>query len=169
MAALRGFGIAGLRRGAAIQMHGSAIYPLTKATIIISTIHVAGARPMMRSRGERRTNFAKVVTAAMIAVMAAPAKHTMTTSIKLPKLPGPCNPGTPRPLLKRRNIQAEKKRNHPAEHHRIAPRAGESNCCEECVIGVVHRRRPELSDACGPARQNWQLAWPARVRSSGFC
>ena len=26
----------------------------------------------------------------------------------------------------------------------------------------------ELSDAGGPARRDWQLTWPARIRSSDF-
>ena len=30
------------------------------------------------------------------------------------------------------------------------------------------QRTPELSDAGGPACPHWQLAWPARVRSSDF-
>src|SRR5437762_728318 len=30
------------------------------------------------------------------------------------------------------------------------------------------RLTPELSDAGGQARPNWQLTWPARIRSSDF-
>jgi hypothetical protein len=104
-------------------------------TTYTSTIHVAGAKPMMRSGGERRPNLAKAVAAATIAVIAAPAKHTKTTRMKLPKLPGPCSPGSPRPLLQRRNIQAEKKNSQAAENQRIRTRPGEYDCCEEGFMG----------------------------------
>jgi hypothetical protein len=37
------------------------------------------------------------------------------------------------------------------------------NSCEQCV-----RLTPELSDAGGPGRSNYQQTWPARIRSSDF-
>ena len=113
---------------------------------------MAGAKPMMRNEGERRPNLAKVVPAAMIAVMAVPAKHTSTTRMKFPILPGPCNPGSPRPSLERRNIQAEKKSNQLAENQRTLTRAGEYGFCGEGFIGGTSPNGPAQADRANDVR-----------------
>jgi len=98
-------------------------------------MHRAGAKPMRRSRSGSDLRFATVTPAVVMAAMAAPKKHIPTTSRKLPNVRGPCNPGTQRPFVISREIQAEKNSIHVAQHHRTNDRARESVGCARRVIG----------------------------------
>ena len=114
-------------------------------------MHRAGAKPMRRSRSGSNLRFATVTPAALMAAMAAPKKQTVTTSRKLPNVRGPCNPGTQRPSVISREIQADKNSIHVAQHHRTNDRARESVGCARSVIGnrcVMEGRGADLFASC---------------------
>ena len=98
-------------------------------------MQIIGATPMTRNRRESAPRLLTVTPAAAMALIAAPTKHTPTTSRKCPSVPGPCNPGTQRPRVIRSNSQAEQNDNQTAHHHITKDRARESVCLAGSVIG----------------------------------
>ena len=63
-----------------------------------------GATPMTSNQRESAPRLLTVTPAAGMALIAAPTKHTPTTSRNFPTVPGPCNPGTQRPRVTDRNL-----------------------------------------------------------------
>ena len=130
-------------------------------------MHAIGENPMMRSRGEREAQFIQAFPAATMALLAAPAKHTVTTNRKLPSVPAPCNPGSHRPLLKRTSSQAVKKNNHAAEQHRITTRPGGAGCRGEFVIGGGLLNAQATDDGGAPAEPAFRdEAFPSATTAS---
>jgi hypothetical protein len=113
---------------------------------------MAGAKPTMRSRSESTRRLETLTPAAMMAVMAAPKKHAPTTHRKFPSVRGPCNPGTPRPLVISRSSQAEKNSNQAAQHRSTRDRARESVCWAGSVMGNRSLIVAALQSRLGTAR-----------------
>jgi len=98
-------------------------------------MHRAWAKPMRRSRSGSNLRFDTVTPAVLMAGMAAPQRHTATTSRQLPNVRGLCNLSTQCPFVISSKIQAEKNSIQTAQHQRTNDRARESGCCARSVIG----------------------------------